>query len=144
MIKRLLIFSMLFVLIGCSQAITQKELISKEVPISSASKDVQEFIQNVRKENGYYLYLDGKATYYLFLNGSITGVEETVTHFSDLHLDAKQDVLTLSFQESQVKEESVPEPKSAILYKIQTDRTYDTLFLQVNGEEAAFDTIGGK
>ncbi|MFS0576898.1 hypothetical protein AB1K83_14760 [Sporosarcina sp. 179-K 3D1 HS] len=138
--KYVLVFGLLLLLLtGCS-----KELSHREVAIQDANADVQDFVQTVRKDNGYYLYMDGKDTYYLFLNGSIGGLEETVTHFSNLTMDVRQDDLILSFQESQVSVNSLEtEPKSIVLYRIQTDRPYDTIRLQVNGEEAGFDMISG-
>ena len=129
----------LFLLLaGCS-----KELDYTEVELNSAGKDVQEFIHKVRKDNGYYLFMDGEDTYYLFLNGSIADSGETAIHFPDLQIEAQQGVLKLSVRESRIAGDSTEiGPKSAVLYRIQKDRSYDTLLLEVNGEKTSFDGIG--
>ncbi|WP_110113476.1 hypothetical protein [Bacillus sp. CGMCC 1.16541] len=125
-------------LIGC-----QSQLTYSEVEMTKANASVQEFMEFVKHENGPYLYLDGKKTMYLFLNGGNVVQGEKAIHFTDVKVKAENDTLNLFVTEDETDDYSNDSLTHQALYKIHDNHIYETIHLFVNGTETPFTMING-
>lgn len=129
-------FVLTFLLVSCSSEFT-----FKEINMSHLSKDIENFIEATENKNGVHLYHDHKGNMYIFLNGYNVVQGTKALHFTDFNLEDDGDTLNVLVHHDLTESYSDPNLHYQMLYKIKSDKEYDTLKLFENDEESSFHTI---
>lgn len=128
--KKLLVIMMVaFLLTSCDEALTFTEV-----------NDGYSIIEGLENENGYYLFTKNKQQY-VFINQGNVNDGEDATVLSDFIFDVKDNVLTIQFSETPTRDYSDNKLKRQMLYKMNGKADYETVQLQVNGEDVSFDGV---
>ncbi|WP_342514763.1 hypothetical protein MKY34_08560 [Sporosarcina sp. FSL K6-1522] len=77
----------------------------------------------------------------MFLNrGTVIQGEEAII-LSDFSTDAKDQVLTISFNETSTLDYENKDVKHKLLYKITGEGDYDTVLFKMNGKDIPIDSV---
>ncbi|HEY4553914.1 MAG TPA: lipoprotein [Bacillaceae bacterium] len=130
---------LILLLSGCSS-----ELSFSVQKKDSASRGVQEFVNGVKDENGIHLYLVGKKTAYVYLNGLNVELGEKAIHFTDFQVEEEGDTLNFVYTHDETADYSDPALHHERLYKVKLDKDYEYVKALGNGKEVSFGVVSGR
>jgi len=137
----LLIILSIVVLSGCNK---DSSLSVSEVSQKNISKDIQSFFQEVKEENGVYLYFDEqKSNVFVYLNGSNVSQDDMAVHFTGFDVEKENETLNLLYKSEETSDYSNPSLENELFYKVNLADDYDVVKVFNNGNETIFNTISG-
>jgi len=137
----LLIILSIVVLSGCNK---DSSLSVSEVSQKNMNKDIQSFFQEVKEENGVYLYFDEqKSNVFVYLNGSNVSQGDMAVHFTGFDVEEKNETLNLLYKSEETSDYSNPTFENELFYKVNLADDYDVVKVFNNGNETIFNTISG-
>ncbi|MCA1054011.1 hypothetical protein LCM10_03345 [Rossellomorea aquimaris] len=123
---------------GCASSQDVSEVSQDEV-----SEPIQTFIEDVKEENGVHLYYDGTKAIYVYFNASNVKQGEEASHFSDVKVEEEGNTVKVLYSREEMSDDSNENIDYELLYKIETDDSYENLKLFENGKEVSFGTVSG-
>lgn len=136
--KLLAMFLLLFLLVGCNS-----ELLYSEVELEDLNGSIKDFFEAVESQNGTHLYFDGDNVVYVYLNGSNVLEGNKAIYFEEFRVDSEASTLNIHIEQDEEDIFSGNKLKHELIYKITTDKKYETIKNFINGEEAAFGYVSG-
>lgn len=137
----LLIILSIVVLSGCNK---DSSLSVSEVSQKNMSKDIQFFFQEVKEENGVYLYFDEqKSNVFVYLNGSNVSQGDMAVHFTGFDVEEENETLNLLYKSEETSDYSNLSFENELFYKVNLAEDYDVVKVFNNGNETIFNTISG-
>lgn len=107
-------------------------------------KNTKNSISRLYKDNGVFLLNSVESNVsYLILDGTHLDLNNEAPYYSDVKVEAKDDLISIYFREEVKKYPLDKYPEQKLVYKIMKDKNYEYIKVFKNGKASYFDSVGG-